>query len=534
MWGTTAEGGSRCWGMEMLELYRAGQLVARYALGARTLEIGRAWNCDVAVEDPELAERHFLLLRRRGTVIAFDVSAGRRQRVVEYPLPLGRAVPLGRDHELRCVAGPHTAKPQLDACTDVLAYPSCVPSQLQVVIGRASDARRVQLADLPVHFGRSTENDVRLSDSAVSERHLRLEPCEAGLLARDLGSKNGTFVNGVRVHSALVTEGTRIRIGRTELHLVAHQDDAGCAAPRMVAESSSMLEVLGEVRRVASLAWPVLVVGESGTGKEGIALALHERSERRGQPFVAINAGGLTRELVESQLFGHERGAFTGAANRHRGVFEQAQGGTLFLDEIGELPLEQQARLLRVLETGEIRRVGSELPVRVDVRLVCATHRDLRLMVAEGTFRQDLFYRVARVVLQVPSLRARPEDLRALVKRFLSEIARELGPRELARDALQRLLTHEWPGNVRELRNVLSAAATTSSSCIELGDIERALARVGGGGGVREVTSEMIRRALDECSGNQAAAARVLGIPRSTLRDRLRQMELSSVLDEVS
>jgi transcriptional regulator with AAA-type ATPase domain len=518
--------------MEMLELYRTGELVARYVLGARSIEIGRAWNCDVAVEDPELAERHFLLLRRRGSVVAYDVSAGRRQRVVEYPLPIGRAVPLGRDHELRRVAQDHATE-RVDAGTDVLQYPSCSASQLQLVIGRASDARRVPLADLPLHIGRSAENDVRLSDSSVSERHLRLEPCEAGLLARDLGSKNGTFVNGVRMHSALVTEGTRIRIGRTEL-LVARQEDGGCNAPRMVAESSSMLEVLGEVRRVASLAWPVLIIGESGTGKEGIALALHERSARCAQPFVAVNAGGLTRELVESQLFGHERGAFTGAANRHRGVFEQAQGGTLFLDEIAELPLEQQARLLRVLETGEIRRVGSENSVRVDVRLVCATHRDLRSMVADGTFRQDLFYRVARVVIQVPSLRVRPEDLRALVKRFLSEIARELGPRELSREALQRLLTHEWPGNVRELRNVLSAAATTCSGCIDLGDIERALARVGGGSGARELTSEMIRRALDESSGNQAAAARALGIPRSTLRDRLRQLDLEQVLDEVS
>jgi DNA-binding NtrC family response regulator len=439
---------------------------------------------------------------------------------VEYPLPLDRAVPLGRNHELRRVERVSASGEPMptEAGTDVLSYPRCLASQLQVLVGRASDARRVLLADLPVHFGRSQDNDVRLSDSAVSERHLRLEPCDAGLLARDLGSK----------------EGTQIRVGRTELHLVAHHDDGGSAAPRMVAESSSMLEVLGEVRRVASLAWPVLIVGESGTGKEGIALALHERSERRTHPFVAVNAGGLTRELVESQLFGHERGAFTGAANRHRGVFEQAQAGTLFLDEVGELPLDQQARLLRVLETGDIRRVGSESPVRVDVRLVCATHRDLRLMVADGTFRQDLFYRIARVVIQVPSLRVRPEDLRALVRRFLSEIARELGPRELSREALQRLLTHEWPGNVRELRNVLSAAATTCSGCIEVADIDRALARVGGGGGVRELTTEMIRRALDESTGNQAAAARALGIPRSTLRDRLRQLDLDRALDEVS
>ena len=503
--------------MEMLELYRAGELLARYELGSRTLEVGRALGCDVAVEDPELAERHFLLLRRRGTVIAFDVSAGRRQRVVEYPLPLGRGVPLGRHHELRRVeveARGHTPG------TDTLSYPRCVATELQVVVGRGAEARRVALSELPVQFGRALDNDVRLSDAAVSERHLRLEPCEAGLMARDLNSRNGTFVNGVRVHTALLVEGTLLRIGRSELQVTARTDaDDG---PRMVAESSSMLEVLNEVRRVASLPWPVLIVGESGTGKEGLALALHEHSARRGKPFVAINAGGLTREIVESQLFGHERGAFTGAANRHRGVFEQAQGGTLFLDEIGELPLDQQARLLRVLETGEIRRVGGEVSTLVDVRLVCATHRDLRRMVLDGTFRQDLFYRIARAMIQVPSLRVRPEDLRALSQRFLREIGRDLGPRSLTDEASARLLAHTWPGNVRELRNVLSVAATAASSCIEVADIERALSRVGGGEATREVSVETIRRTVAECAGNQAAAARALGIPRSTLRDRLR------------
>jgi transcriptional regulator with AAA-type ATPase domain len=504
--------------MEILELYRAGELLARYELGTRTLEVGRAFGCDVAVEDPELAERHFLLLRRRGTVIAFDVSAGRRQRVVEYPLPLGRGVPLGRHHELRRVEIEARGRA---TGTDILSYPRCVASELQVVVGRSAESRRVALTDLPVQFGRSLDNDVRLSDAAVSERHLRLEPCEAGLLARDLSSRNGTFVNGVRVHSALLVEGALIRVGRTELRVTACAD-AERDAPRMVAESSSMLEVLGEVRRVASLPWPVLIVGESGTGKEGLALALHEHSARRGQPFVAINAGGLTRELVESQLFGHERGAFTGAANRHRGVFEQAQAGTLFLDEIGELPLDQQARLLRVLETGEIRRLGGEASTHVDVRLVCATHRDLRRMVLDGTFRQDLFYRIARAMIQVPSLRVRPEDLRALSRRFLREIGQDLGPRSLTDGASARLLAHTWPGNVRELRNVLSVAAAAASSCIEVADIERALDRVGGGEATRDVSLETIRRTISECAGNQAAAARALGIPRSTLRDRLR------------
>lgn len=507
--------------MEIFEIYRAGELLTRHQLGARTLEIGRALSCDVAVEDPEVEDRHWLLVRRRGTVVAFDVSSGKRQRVVEYPLPVGRSVPLGRDHSLRRL--PLSAEHQRqEPETDALSYPRCIASDLQVVMGRGGDTRSIQIADVPLQFGRSQANDIRLSDAFASARHLRLEPCEAGLIARDLGSRNGTFVNGVMVQTALVVDGTSIRIGRSELRIVGRTEQHA-EAPSMVAESSSMLDVLNEVRRVASLPWPVLIGGESGTGKEGIALALHQRSPRNKQPFVAINAGGLSRELIESQLFGHERGAFTGAANRHRGVFEQAQNGTLFLDEIGELPLEQQARLLRVLETGEIRRVGSESGLRVDVRLVCATHRDLRSMVAEGTFRQDLFYRIARVVIQLPSLRTRPEDIRALVQRFMHEITRELGARTLSPEAMQRLLSHEWPGNVRELRNVLSAAAATTSDCIEGMDIERALARVGGHTIMREVTPDMIRHAVTQCCGNQTAAARALGIPRSTLRDRLRQ-----------
>jgi len=313
------------------------------------------------------------------------------------------------------------------------------------------------------------------------------------------------------------------------LRVLARADDPE-RPPQMVAESSSMLDVLGEVRRVAALPWPVLIVGESGTGKEGIALALHQHSARAAQPFIAVNAGGLTRELVESQLFGHERGAFTGAATRHRGVFEQAQGGSLFLDEIGELPLELQTRLLRVLETGDIRRVGAESVVKVDVRLVCATHRDLRQMVLEGKFRQDLFYRIARIAIPVPPLRLRPEDLRALAQRFLVEISRELGPRVLSEAALSRLLAHAWPGNVRELRNVLSAAATSVSGCIDVDDIDRALERVGSGA-ARALTGETILRVLAQCSGNQAATARALGIARSTLRDRLRVL---STIESVS
>ena len=512
--------------MEMLEVYRCGELLARYELGDRAIEVGRALGCDVAIADPELAQRHWLLLRRHGTVVAFDVSAGRRQRSIEYPLPLGRSVPLGRDHALRRVqiaseAGPVSGEP----LTDPLPRPASSVSDLVVMVGRGSEAPRIRVADSPIQFGRALDSDVKLVDRTVSESHLRLEPCAAGLLVRDLDSRNGTFVNGVRVQTALVAHGTVIRIGRTDLRIVSRTEGSE-RGPSMVAESSSMLDVLSEVSRVASLPWPVLVLGESGTGKEGIALALHGRSARSAQPFVAVNAGGMARELVESELFGHERGSFTGAHARRRGVFEQAQSGSLFLDEIGELPLDLQARLLRVLETGELRRLGSEAPLRVDVRLICATHRDLRRMVNDGTFRQDLYYRIARLVIEVPSLRARPEDLRALVARFMSEIAHELGPRELTAEALTRLLAYDWPGNVRELRNVLSTAAASVGSYINAADIELALQRVGGAPLTRQLSPEAIQRALADSAGNRAAAARALGIPRSTLRDRLRDIDL--------
>jgi DNA-binding NtrC family response regulator len=347
------------------------------------------------------------------------------------------------------------------------------------------------------------------------------------LLLRDLSSSNGTFVNGVRVDRAVLGSGARIRVGRTELRIVERDAEGRVSGSRLVAESAAMLAVVAEAERAASLPWPALVLGESGSGKEGVAALLHERGPRRSKAMVTLNAGGVPHELVESELFGHERGAFTGATNVRRGVFEQADGGSLFLDEIGELPLSLQARLLRVLETGEVRRVGAESTLRVDVRVVCATHRDLRAMVAEGTFREDLYFRLARLVLEVPPLRKRPADVRALAKHFLRELEPVVGPRELSRDALSRLCAYPWPGNVRELRNVLSAAALASAGQqIEAAELEHALARIGGRpGDLPEVTREALQEAVAQHKGNLSAAARALHIPRSTLRDRLKQVE---------
>jgi DNA-binding NtrC family response regulator len=375
-----------------------------------------------------------------------------------------------------------------------------------------------------MHIGRGIENDLVLADRAASVCHCRLEPSSEGLVVRDLGSSNGTFVNGVRVDRVLVDAGARIRIGRTHLCVVQRDAKGRVEGSTLVAESPSMLALIAEAERAASLPWPALILGESGSGKEGIASLLHARSPRRSKPLVALNAGGVPRELVESELFGHERGAFTGATHAHRGVFDQADGGTLFLDEIGELALPLQARLLRVLESGEVRRVGGEGTRRVDVRVVCATHRDLRALVHEGAFREDLYFRLARLVLEVPALRTRPEDIRALARHFLQELEPIVGSRTLSKDALALLCAYSWPGNVRELRNVLcAAAAVDGSAVIECDVLERVLARLGGRGSTPAPTPiDMLREVVSQHRGNLSAAARALRMPRSTLRDRLR------------
>ncbi|MFI5305844.1 MAG: sigma 54-interacting transcriptional regulator [Polyangiales bacterium] len=509
--------------METLKLYRGEQLLAQVALGERPVELGRGQSCDLVVDDPELAERHFLALRRLGTVIAYDVSAGRGGK--PRPLPLGKRVAVGRDHSLlREHEAEHHAHTGLQRGTESLPSERSPRRDLSLLVGRGTDARRMRIGERPLHLGRGADNDLVLADRAASLRHCRLEPSGAELLLRDLGSCNGTFVNEVRVERALVGAGAAIRVGRTELRLIEQDARGRVAGTDLVARAPAMLSVLADAQRAADLPWPVLVLGESGTGKEGIAQLVHARGPRQSRPLVTLNAGGVPAELIESELFGHERGAFTGANNARRGVFEQAEGGTLFLDEIGELPLPLQARLLRVLETGEVRRVGGESARKLEVRVVCATHRDLREMVADGRFRQDLYFRIARIVLTVPPLRHRPEDLLALSRHFLGELEPWVGRRALTPEAEALLRVYPWPGNVRELRNVLCAAAVASpTSSVEAQAIEQAIARLGGAGLSRaQASTDGLRQVVEQYGGNLAAAARALGIARTTLRDRLR------------
>ena len=334
----------------------------------------------------------------------------------------------------------------------------------------------------------------------------------------------------------------------------------------LIGRSPAMQEIYRVLARLMSTDLTVMISGESGTGKELVARALHDYGKRRTGPFVATNMAAIPRELIESELFGHERGAFTGATQRNAGRFEQAAGGTLFLDEIGDMPVEAQTRLLRVLQNGEFITVGGRTPIRADVRIVAATHRDLRQLVRQGLFREDLFYRLNVVPLRLPPLRERIEDVPELARHFLRLAAEQgLPAKTLAGKAIERLQRHAWPGNVREMENLVRRLAAlypqeeigaevidaeltdltlppTASSGESLSEaVERHLrtyfaAHKGGvpAAGLydrllREIERPLLQLSLAATRGNQVRAAELLGLNRNTLRKKLRALDIDVV-----
>jgi len=307
-------------------------------------------------------------------------------------------------------------------------------------------------------LGSAPGAQVRVSDREVSRLHAELEPTGRGTWVRDLGSRNGTYVEDLMVTAALLPDAARIRLGGVEMvlryppELSPVEQWAEESFGGLIGASAAMRELFAQMARVAESDAPVLIFGETGTGKELAARAIHDASARAKEPFVIVDCAALASTLVEGELFGHARGAFTGAVATRAGSFEAAHGGSIFLDEIGELPPAMQPKLLRVLESQSVKRLGESEHRRIDVRLIAATHRDLRLMVNAGAFREDLYFRIAVLPLVLPPLRARQGDIPLLVRHFL----RGRQPREpIAERELAQL---PWLGNVRELRNVVERA----------------------------------------------------------------------------
>jgi transcriptional regulator with PAS, ATPase and Fis domain len=315
-----------------------------------------------------------------------------------------------------------------------------------------------------LRVGSSPTCDLPLSDETVSRLHFELRATDGTFVLTDLGSTNGTFVDGVRVLAAQIASGAIVRCGRTAIRVDVGDDVVRIPISDrvrfgdMIGGSTEMRRIYAILERVAPTDTTVLVQGETGTGKELVARALHQGSPRASGPFVAVDCGAIADNLVESELFGHARGAFTGAVSHRVGLFEQAAGGTLLLDEVGELPIALQPKLLRVLESREVRPLGTNVARRVDVRIVAATNRPLARAVNDGTFREDLFYRLAVVQVVLPPLRARREDVVPLARHFHAAFA---GPDAPFPEALiPTLMARGWPGNVRELRNFVERSVS--------------------------------------------------------------------------
>jgi DNA-binding NtrC family response regulator len=336
-------------------------------------------------------------------------------------------------------------------------------AQLRVVDG---PDRGIEL-DLPavgVVIGTDKACDVALTDSFVSRRHCSIVPTTQGFAISDLGSRNGTVIDGVAVGKVVAPPGVAIRIGKTLLQLMPADEvvdippSASDKFGGLYGGSIAMRQVFAILERAAKSSAPVLILGESGTGKELMARGVHDASPRKDGPFVVFDCGASTETLIESDLFGHVKGAFTGSAGDRQGAFAAAHGGTLFLDEIGDLPISLQPKLLRMLEAGEVVPVGARKPEKYDVRIVAATHRDVFGEVSRGGFRGDLYYRLAVVEIHVPPLRQRSGDLARLVAAFLERAGAPQLASQVGGAALERLERYHWPGNVRELRNVITRA----------------------------------------------------------------------------
>jgi len=404
---------------------------------------------------------------------------------------------------------------------------------VRVLHAQATPANyRLQLGRCVI--GSGPASDIVIADPAVSRQHCELSLVAEGVALADMGSKNGIFYLGQRVERAVLSPGAMVSVGNATVMIDADSTLLDGIAPLEVDHFDELVGVSLEMRRLFAVMErlkgslvPVLIEGESGVGKELVARALHRTSQRAAGPLIAVNCGAIPRELVASELFGHRRGAFTGAADSRKGAFESAHGGTLFLDEIGELPLDVQPMLLRALESGEVRAVGSDEVRHVQVRLVAATNRDLEEEVQAGRFREDVFYRLGVVRVRIPPLRERPADIEPIARR----LAAAAGITVLDAGVIEQLKGRSWQGNVRELRNVIQAFAALGALPKAMRPKSLANLDVALGEGLdmarpyaeqKDELSERFTRVylaalMAHTAGNQTAAAKLAGLDRSYL-----------------
>ncbi len=416
-----------------------------------------------------------------------------------------------------------------------------------VVISGADLQKTFAIGGKEVTIGSQRDNHCVLNDPTVSRHHAVIEETGKGYVLRDLGSTNGTYLNEIRIKEAYLEYGSVIGLGNTRLQFVPLEERVEIPPSEedyfgdVFGRSLEMRRIFTMLKKISPSDITVTIEGETGTGKELVARGIHSYSQRARGPFVVIDCGSISKNLIESELFGHEKGAFTGATQTHRGAFEVAHGGTIFIDEIGELAPEMQPKLLRVLEQREVRRVGGNEVFKVNVRVIAATNKDLISEVQKGRFREDLFYRISVVRIYLPPLRERGEDVPLLAQQFARELSGPYGgggDMAVSAEALEILRHYHWPGNVRELKNIITRAmAMGNGKVLRLRDFIMPLSSEERtqapsldslvGRTLEEIEKAAIARTLEVHGGNKSAAARVLGIAYSTLYEKIKKYGLS-------
>jgi DNA-binding NtrC family response regulator len=425
----------------------------------------------------------------------------------------------------------------------------------RLTVSSGPDEGRTVVSDKErLRVGSHPQNElVLVEDRTASRHHFEIQYTERGHLLVDLNSTNGTFLDGRRVERAYLSSGSQIRAGSSVITFAPIDEEVTIEPDRegelcgMVGGSVKMRQIFGLLRKIAPMDVSVIVQGETGTGKELVARAVHELSMRSRGPLVVLDCGAIPPNLIESELFGHEKGAFTGAVSSRPGAFERANGGTIFLDELGELRMDLQPKLLRVLENREVRRVGGNDVIEVDCRVIAATNRDLVKEIAAGNFREDLYFRLSVIQIQLPALRQRRDDIPNILKRALAEpsIVERHGRKRFSPEALGLLMAYPWPGNVRELMNVLSHVLTFSegeeilpahlpprvrgqdrqgplpfNEHLSFKDAKEQL--------LENFEREYVTSVLARCEGNLSRAARESGLHRKSIERLVKKYQLDA------
>lgn len=523
--------------MFTLILTREGKELISQPIGQEAVTIGRAPENTLQLVDPAISRNHCRIERvGRGIAVTDESRNGtfiNGSAVQSAELIDGDQVAVGpwtirlqRDEPKADITVIDHRQP-----TRILSFDdeskTLVEDSLTIAVSnKNATTQNLRFSQQEITFGTHPQSDVVVGDDYVSRQHCKLVLKDDATVLVDLGSTNGTFVDGVRVDKIALNGNGTFKIGKTavEFSRATLQEHITPSSETqmgdMLGTSRSMREVFSLIERAAPAEITVCIVGESGTGKDLAAKELHKRSTRKDKPFIALNCGALPPTIIESMLFGHERGAFTGAVEQHPGVFEQADGGTLFLDEIGEMDIGLQTRLLRVLEDGTVRRLGGKQDISVDVRMIVATHRDLKQLIADEMFREDLFYRLYVVPLHLPSLRERRDDIPQLAEHFIKIHSPKGRNIHLTESALEKLSSHDWPGNVRELKNTL--ARTIIMACGDVIKAEDVMFISSPYSTPRKESlvgqeRDAIVTALKKAKGNKTKAARHLKIARSTI-----------------